>query len=282
MTPRDAYCSFCRKHFRDVGPLVEGPGEVYICAECVELCQSIIIQEKRRRGFQNPPSSLPPPEFLRARLPSFIPLPESDLKALAVAVHSHYHDRQDAHGRRDGKNLLLLAGSSRSSAMLLARSLAHILDVPVASGHAEHLAPLKPNESILFKLLDAGDFDAETARRGIVLLNGMDSRDAQEMLVNVLEGKDERAFPAALHVDVASILFVCLGPFIGLDEQMVRQGWHPEQPITSEDLLACGVLPEFVRRVRAAVRVAPLDEETVTRLAASADLKCFARGSDVG
>jgi ATP-dependent Clp protease ATP-binding subunit ClpX len=277
MKTRNAYCSFCRAHYRDVGPLVEGPGKVYICAECVELCQSIIAQEKRRRqGFQNPPLSLPPPEFLHARLHSFIPSPETDLKAFAASVHSHYHGRQDAHRRKGDQNLLLLIGSSQPSAILLARVLAHVLDVPFASGHAENLTPSGPSPesggSIVFKLLHASDFDAEAAQRGIVLLDGMDSRDAQEMLVNVLEERGDMSLLHALQIDLASILFVCLGAFVGLDEQIVRQGRHSEQPITSADLLAFGVMPEFVRRLRAVVRISPLDEETQLRLATTADL----------
>jgi ATP-dependent Clp protease ATP-binding subunit ClpX len=263
--------------------LVEGPGEVYICAECVELCQSIIVQEKRRRlRSQNPPLPLLTPESLQARLPSFVRMPESDLKALAVAVHSHYHGGEDAHRKKDGQNLLLLVGSSWSSAMLLTRALAYILDVPFSSGRAEQLARLESNESIVFRLLNASDFDAEAAQRGIVLLDGMDSRNAQEMLVNDLEGKVEKALPSGLQIEVACILFVCLGPFIGLNEQLIRQGRHPEQPIASDDLLAFGVLPDFVRRLRAVIRLSPPDEETVMRLTASADLQRFAKGSGVG
>src|SRR5205809_7817460 len=88
---RNAYCSFCKKSFRDVGPLVEGPGEVYICGECVELCQSIIDQEKRRRGATKTlVTNIPTPRQIKEKLDQYVIGQHRAKKVLSVAVHNHY------------------------------------------------------------------------------------------------------------------------------------------------------------------------------------------------
>src|ERR1700759_3291492 len=87
-TKKNAFCSFCRKSYRDVGPLVEGPGDVYICGECIELCQSIIDQEKRRRGVAKPSSStnIPTPRSIKDKLDHYVVGQARAKKALSVAV----------------------------------------------------------------------------------------------------------------------------------------------------------------------------------------------------
>src|SRR5215218_10350831 len=88
---RNAYCSFCRKSYRDVGPLVEGPNDVYICGECVELCQSIIDQEKRRRGATKTLSTaIPTPRTIKEKLDQYVIGQHRAKKVLSVAVHNHY------------------------------------------------------------------------------------------------------------------------------------------------------------------------------------------------
>src|SRR6476646_9182089 len=88
---RNAYCSFCRKSYREVGPLVEGPGDVYICGECIELCQSIIDQEKRRRGNTRPLfSHIPSPRTIKEKLDQYVVGQSRAKKVLSVAVHNHY------------------------------------------------------------------------------------------------------------------------------------------------------------------------------------------------
>src|SRR5215472_1199599 len=89
---RNAYCSFCRKSYRDVGPLVEGPGDVYICGECIELCQSIIEQEKRRRrdGSRGLVTNIPSPRSIKDKLDQYVIGQQRAKKALSVAVHNHY------------------------------------------------------------------------------------------------------------------------------------------------------------------------------------------------
>src|ERR1700752_1362773 len=88
---RNAFCSFCRKSYRDVGPLVEGPGDVYICGECIELCQSIIDQEKRRRGGSRSLfNHIPSPRNIKDKLDQYVSGQNRAKKVLSVAVHNHY------------------------------------------------------------------------------------------------------------------------------------------------------------------------------------------------
>ena len=90
-TKKNAFCSFCRKSYRDVGPLVEGPGDVYICGECIDLCQSILEQEQRRRGSTKPLfNRIPTPREIVTQLDQYVIGQASSKKVLAVAVHNHY------------------------------------------------------------------------------------------------------------------------------------------------------------------------------------------------
>jgi len=286
--PHKAHCSFCRKSYRVVGPLVEGPGNVYICTECIELCQSIIVQEKRRRQrLAGTSASFPAPELLRERLHQVVGALVLDMKSLADAVSSHYANQANSQQRGNEKNLLLLIGPSRSAAIFLARAIAHVVDVPFARGDAEDLCRIRDvadsEDSMFLRLLEAADFDIDAAQRGIVFLDGMDRRDAQEELVDLLEGGSSRVklFPQELRIDIVSMLFVCFGAFLELDELIARRGRHPEQPILDDDLLTLGVLPSFVRRLRAIVRVSPLEEHAMTHLVVSADLKRWPNDSNI-
>jgi len=95
---RNAFCSFCRKSFRDVGPLVEGPADVFICGECIELCQSIIVQEKKRRGSGKQPfAHIPSPRTLKEKLDQYVIGQTRAKKVLSVAVHNHYKRLRQKH-----------------------------------------------------------------------------------------------------------------------------------------------------------------------------------------
>ena len=90
-TKKNAFCSFCRKSYRDVGPLVEGPGDVYICGECIELCQSILDQERKRRGTGKPLfNRIPAPREIVTKLDEYVIGQDQAKKVLSVAVHTHY------------------------------------------------------------------------------------------------------------------------------------------------------------------------------------------------
>src|SRR5436305_5366074 len=142
---RNAYCSFCRKRYRDVGPLGEGPNDVYIRGECVELCQSIIDQEKRRRGATKTlAAAIPTPRTIKDKLDQYVIGQNRAKKVLSVAVHNHYKRLSLGEGAGRGevevdKSNILLIGPTGSGKTLLARTLAKILDVPFAIGDATTL-----------------------------------------------------------------------------------------------------------------------------------------------
>ena len=165
---RNAACSFCRKNYRDVGPLVEGPGDVYICGECIELCQSIIEQEKRRRGgTRTSLSHIPTPRTIKEKLDAYVVGQSKAKKILAVAVHNHYKRlslAEQSHGEVTvDKSNILLIGPTGSGKTLLAQTLARVLDVPFAIGDATTLTEAgyvgEDVENLLLKLLHAADFE---------------------------------------------------------------------------------------------------------------------------
>src|SRR4051812_6966484 len=141
---RNAYCSFCRRSHRDVGPLVEGPNDVFICGECIELCQSIIDQEKRRRGsVKSSVTNIPSPRHIKDKLDHYVIGQNRAKKVLSVAVHNHYKRLSLGESSRGevevDKSNILLVGPTGSGKTLLARTLAKILDVPFAIGDATTL-----------------------------------------------------------------------------------------------------------------------------------------------